>query len=241
MREFTLSLAGLNVGVESRFDLLYRLSGDYLTEAVPDFAIRADASGMEQTRQEIGTPITEEDAEFMCLHREMAEKMACFDRWLIHGAAVCVDGRGYLFCAPSGTGKSTHISLWRELLGDKMTVINGDKPFLRRQNGKILVCGSPYAGKEGWNTAQSIPLAGVCILSRGQENTIRRLSPHEALSAIIPSLYYPRQGRQTAGYAAILRDLAKLPCYDLVCNISMEAAQLSIRTMTGRLPEQETI
>ena len=34
----------------------------------------------------------------------------------------------------SGTGKSTHILLWRQRFGERGDIINGDKLFLRRLN-----------------------------------------------------------------------------------------------------------
>ena len=106
----------------------------------------------------------------------------------------------------------------------------------------LLVCGSPFAGKEHWHSPVCVPLAGVCLLSQGTENRMERLSPHEAFRRLAGHLYYPRQDRRAiGGYMTALRALAKLPCFALACNISTEAARLSIRTMAGRLPEQETI
>ena len=37
-----------------------------------------------------------------------------FDGCYIHGAAITYRDQVYLFCAPSGTGKSTHIALWKQ-------------------------------------------------------------------------------------------------------------------------------
>ena len=53
-------------------------------------------------------------------------KMADYDTVLLHGSAIAVDDEGYFFTAKSGTGKSTHARLWREMLGDRAVMINDD-------------------------------------------------------------------------------------------------------------------
>ena len=42
---------------------------------------------------------------------------------------ISFDGQGIAFAAPSGTGKTTHIKLWQRLYGDRVEIINGDKPL----------------------------------------------------------------------------------------------------------------
>lgn len=65
----------------------------------------------------------------------------------MHGAVVAWKDQGYLFTAPSGTGKSTHLALWKKYLGDQAEVINGDKPFLKVMEDEVWVYGTPWAGK----------------------------------------------------------------------------------------------
>lgn len=63
--------------------------------------------------------------------RKIADFMPEKDCFLMHGAVVAWKDQGYLFTAPSGTGKSTHLALWKKYLGDQAEVINGDKRFLK--------------------------------------------------------------------------------------------------------------
>ena len=51
------------------------------------------------------------------------------DTFPMYGAVISRKGNVYMFTAPSGTGKSTHISLWRKYLGEGVQSINGDKQF----------------------------------------------------------------------------------------------------------------
>ena len=62
--------------------------------------------------------------------RKIAEIMPEYHRFLMHGVVVSWKDRGYMFTAPSGTGKSTHAALWKKYLGDDVEIINGDKPIL---------------------------------------------------------------------------------------------------------------
>ena len=67
----------------------------------------------------------------IAIFRHLAEKLPYFDAFLLHSACFDVDGVGVAFAAHSGTGKTTHMLLWKELLGDRMTIVNGDKPIVR--------------------------------------------------------------------------------------------------------------
>lgn len=54
--------------------------------------------------------------ESLAVYRKISEIMVEHDTFLFHCSAVALDGQAYLFTAPSGTGKSTHTRLWREVL-----------------------------------------------------------------------------------------------------------------------------
>lgn len=49
--------------------------------------------------------------ERLALMRKIADHLPEHNCFLMHGAVISVQGDGYLFTAPSGTGKSTHVSL----------------------------------------------------------------------------------------------------------------------------------
>lgn len=72
-----------------------------------------------------------ETYEFTAAYRNLVEELAFYDVFLMHGSAIAVDGKSFLFTAKSGTGKSTHTRLWREYLADRVIMINDDKPLLR--------------------------------------------------------------------------------------------------------------
>ncbi len=72
--------------------------------------------------------------ESIATYRKIAEWIPLHNSFLLHSACFDVDGVGVAFAAHSGTGKTTHMRLWQEYLGDRMTVVNGDKPIVRFLN-----------------------------------------------------------------------------------------------------------
>ncbi len=69
-------------------------------------------------------------------------------------------------------------------------MVNGDKPFLSLEpDGTVRVWGSPWAGKERWQSPISVPLCGVCLLERGTDR-ICRLPPEQALTPLFRQTYH---------------------------------------------------
>lgn len=76
--------------------------------------------------------------ESLAVYRKISEIMVEHDTFLFHCSAVAVDGRAYLFTAPSGTGKSTHTRLWREVFGERAVMVNDDKPLLQVRRMRFM-------------------------------------------------------------------------------------------------------
>ena len=63
--------------------------------------------------------LSRESCEYMASERSFYHQLVNFDGLRIHASAVAIDGEAYLFAAHSGTGKSTHTGLWRQVFGDE--------------------------------------------------------------------------------------------------------------------------
>lgn len=162
-----------------------------------------------------------------------------FGGMMLHAAAVEYQGKAYLFSGPSTVGKSTHTRLWRQLLGDGVQFLNDDKPALRRVDGKWFAYGTPWCGKDGINLNQKAPLAGICFLKQGHQNSIRRLSAKEAMTNI---LFQSTKMISDPGVVAQLLThvdalVRQIPVYELENTPTPEAAQLSYETMCASAPE----
>ena len=63
---------------------------------------------------------------------------------ILHCAYINHRGKGILFSAPSGVGKSTQAALWEKYRGSE--IVNGDRTLLRKKEGKWLACAWPVCG-----------------------------------------------------------------------------------------------
>ncbi len=92
----------------------------------------------------------------------------------LHSASILYKDKLWLFSAPSGTGKSTHAELWKELY--ETPIINGDINLITLKQGMPMVCGNPWHGTSGIYTTGNYPLGGVILLSQGKQDKIQELS-----------------------------------------------------------------
>ena len=116
---------------------------------------------------------------------------------LFHFSVVSYEGYGYMFLGKSGTGKSTHSSLWLKHIGGT-ELINDDNPVVRRLPDGFYVFGSPWSGKTPCYRNVRYPLGGVVQLSQAPYNKIQRLSPLAAYAALVPSISGKRWDKQVA-------------------------------------------
>ena len=172
------------------------------------------------------------ELELLAVYRRIAEQMPFRDTFLFHGSAVAVDGAAYLFTARSGTGKSTHTRLWREMLGDRAVMVNDDKPLIRLTEDGAVVYGTPWNGKHRLGTNISVPLKAVCILERAKQNTIRAITREEAFPMLIQQSYRPLDPAALAKTLSLVDRLSRtVSLYRLGCNMDPEAAELSYNIM----------
>ncbi len=156
------------------------------------------------------------------------------DGIIFHSSAVMVDGKAYLFTAPSGTGKSTHARLWREMLGERAVMINDDKPIIRYIDGKFYVYGTPWNGKHRLDTNMRAEIKAICRISQAKENSIRKVSGAEMLMTVMNQTIRPSDITAMDKLLSLIDKMLKsVDLYFLGCNISREAAELSYTTMSG--------
>lgn len=244
MEKFLIQIAGQVVAISAQYTSTREYCRPYLCEAEPDFSvvvtsqdIAFEQSVSEQERATEGLPVKQlEDhlLERTALQRKIAEKLFEYDTILFHGSVIAVDGVGYLFTAKSGTGKSTHTRLWRELFGDRAVMVNDDKPFLQVRADGVQVYGSPWNGKHGLGNNMDVPLKAICILERGEQNEICRIPAGEAVTMLLQQSNRPKQPGLLPKYLELLERIAKTTAfYRLKCNMDPEAAVVSYQAMSG--------
>lgn len=196
------------------------------------FSIEATPEEISKERSEGEGYYSDAYLESLALYRKLCEKMLDYDSFLFHCSAVEVDGKAYLFAAASGTGKSTHTRMWREYFGAKAVMINDDKPLLQVREDAIYVCGTPWCGKHNLSTNKKSPIQGICILSRGEENKIEKISPLEAYPELYKQTYRPPNRDKMIKTLSLLKQVTeRISIYRLHCTISEEAAVVAWNTM----------
>ena len=240
--EFTVSLAGINVAVTSLYEEVYEFCHEYLTDEPAHMTVIVTP---EDIMYEKKVNITEAQIEgiqvvdypdsyleTLAVYRKIATKMLEYDTFLMHGAVVAVGDKSWLFTAPSGTGKTTHINLWLKNIRGSY-VVNGDKPLIHIGD-ECTVYGTPWAGKEGMNRNIGVQLCGIVFLNRGVDNRIEQVPMSKVLPTLIQQSYRPKDRAGLEKTLTLLSQLGrKIPMYQLYCNMNDEAALIAYNVLSG--------
>lgn len=166
------------------------------------------------------------DFEYAYTGFDFANRLSYLGGAVLHGSAISYQGEGIIFSAPSGTGKSTHTSLWKQCFGEDVVFVNDDKPALRFKDGKTQMYGTPWSGKTDLNTNICVPLKAIVFVERATENSIEALPFTDALFHIRNELVQPYHDEKIGEKLVdVMIQLAQtVPVYLLKCNMDPQAA-----------------
>lgn len=125
----------------------------------------------------------------------------------IHASVVCLQDKGYLFMGKSGTGKSTHASLWREAF-EGCELLNDDNPTIRLTDEGCMVYGTPWSGKTPCYKDKRCLLAGMARLKQAGVNHFFLQEDIGAFAAVLPGCSVIR--KDAAHYDALCATLVEL-------------------------------
>lgn len=169
--------------------------------------------------------------EYMFLGAEYYTALIHFGGMMLHSSCVVYDGKAYLFSAPSGTGKSTHTQLWLKRFPGAY-ILNDDKPAIRITENGIYAYGTPFSGKTDLNVNTGVPIGGICVIERGETNSIRRISTDEALFNIMNQTVRPYKEEEMDKMLDTLEKVvSNVPVYRLSCNMELSAAEVAYNGM----------
>ncbi len=248
-KAFQIKLAERIIEIHPLFPYMAEYCRDYLVDTTPDFIIETtleditferEKSAREDALEGIPTRhFSDAYLETLAVYRRIAVRMTDYDTFLFHGSALAMDGEGYLFTARSGVGKSTHARLWREVFGDRVTVVNDDKPLLRITDAGAMVYGTPWDGKHRLSTNIAVPLKGICFLERDATNHIEPVTPQKAYPLLLQQTYRPDDPAALARTLHLIDRLAtSTGLYALGCNMEPAAAQVSYAGMQQKCDTQ---
>lgn len=113
----------------------------------------------------------------------MRETFLRFGVLFLHAAQISWQGRGILFAAPSGTGKTTQARLWQAHRG--AAIVCSDRTLIRKADGCWRTYGYPLDGSEPVCSREVNPLGAVVLLEQGPGNGARQLRPTKALPLLM--------------------------------------------------------
>lgn len=226
------SICGITVECDFRYPTMMARAEKYLTdEGELQLVIPFDEQLLIQTSRDTG--LCGDDCEIVITAEQFYRALPARGGFMLHSSAVVLDGRAYLFSAPSGTGKSTHTSLWLKAFGERAVILNDDKPAIMIREHGVTACGTPWSGKSNLNINAEFPLQGICVLRRSAENHIEPLPADRAVFSLLDQTIRPedRDGMD-ALLTCIDEVAAKVPIWQMGCNVSVEAAQMAHRFMS---------
>ncbi len=148
-----------------------------------------------------------------------------YDGFFFHSSSLMLDGEAYLFTALSGTGKSTHTALWRRHFGDRVVMINDDKPIIRRIDGRFWVCSTPWMGKSEIGTNIDVPVRAVYVLRRSETNSAVRVSTAKVFKQLLEATLVPGEPENMSKLLELFDGLfTQVPLFLLSCNTDEDAA-----------------
>ena len=218
-KDFTIRIADLVIELHTISSRTCILCMDYLQNDTPDIQITVSKEDVEREFLDSGFVrrglVSIENA---AAYRLIAEKVLDYGIILMHGAVIAVDGVSYMFSAPSGVGKTTHVKLWLQNVKDSY-VVNGDKPLIKIKNDVLIACGTPWAGNEHMYTNTMVPLKSIIFLERSDKNHIERIPFSKAYPYLIQQSYIPKNTELGKKALELLSNMyGKVSFWQFKCN-----------------------
>lgn len=225
-------IADKNIRIFYRHEYLLNLCRGYEAEEGEehwDISIQIAREDLEKERAKSadGKVASEGYLEALAVYRKICDALLEDNLFLFHCSAVGLDKEAVLFTAPSGTGKSTQASLWKQYWKDRVCIVNDDKPLIRIDGDEVTVYGTPWSGKHHRNTNCSLPVRAVILLERGETPRIKREQPGEAFPYLYQQIYRFQEEEKMRKSLELLREFVlRVPVYRLQGTISEESVRI---------------
>lgn len=232
-KQITIKIADICIGIKPLNEGWSEFCKDYIVDEEPDFIVEPTEPDIAKEQKHIaeymdGDQYSSFEAEKLWIYRHIAEIIPAYNAFLIHASSVRVDEDAYLFLGPSGAGKTTHAILWKKYFKDRLRVINDDKPIIKVTDDEILVCGSPWSGKDRWMNNIIAPIRGMVSIHQAEENTIERITSADAWSLVLSQIHRSKEHDTMEKILSLVDSLIEaIPSYRLECKKDFEAVKIA--------------
>ena len=230
-------IADLIVEMNPKYNNTLELAKPFLYDGSrdADFELKVSDKYLDQLMSKAAEGVNVEQMENFAFSNIFNRAAIKYGVMLVHSSALIYDGGAYLFSADSGVGKSTHTRLWLKAFGDKVHIMNDDKPVVKLYDDKAVAFGTPFDGGSGIALNEAYPLKAIIFIERGEENSVRVPETKE----VIQKLYFQTAHMVDAETAEkmlinIERILSLAKFYVLTCNMDISAAYIVFENIVGK-------
>ncbi len=229
------SFADFKIEYDNMYDMFAKQCADYISEEEPEFKIELTVQDIDSERELAEGEFSDAYLETIAFYRKLAEILPSKNAFVLHSALFDVEGEGVAFAAHSGTGKTTHMRLWRKLLGDRLKIVNGDKPIIRFFDNDPQTpygYGTPWNGKEKLGTNSKTPLKHICFIERDYENSCEPMVAADVVDLIFNQVYMPKNPLAVVATMQLINCLVNsCSLWKIKCNMDVGAAETAYNTI----------
>ena len=228
MVTFRIKIANRALEINAFNESTKRYCGRFLSDEEPTYFITMSEEDLinESTNSVNGKVYVNE--EISALYRKIADMFVEEGVLVFHGSSFMVNNGGFIVTARSGVGKSTHVNLLKQLLGDELIYINDDKPLLEVKDD-VTIFSNPWNGKERRGNNTSAPLKAILFLGRSEEpNYHKIINKQEIYIKLMSQSYLPREkDKREKALKIVDQILKKTNFYEINVNMDIESAKMT--------------
>ena len=229
MVNFKIKITEIVLEINAFNETTKRYCGDFLSDEEPQYVITLSEEDLKNEVTESNNGHVYVNEEISALYRKIADLLIENDIIVFHGSSFKVNDYGFIVTAHSGVGKSTHVRLLKEYLGNEFEYINDDKPLLEVKDNEITLYSSPWNGKERRGNNIHAPLKSVIFLNRGIANTYKKLDNKEEIYfKLLSQVYLPKEkSKREKALKIIDISLKRINFYEINVNTDISSAQMT--------------
>ncbi len=227
-------IADLNIALSNHSDFTKQYLSEYIVDSSQyDFSIDVTDDMISYEKQISVEVVPEHYYEITAVLRAICNVILKYHNgFFLHCSCLMYENEAYIFTAKSGTGKSTHSRLWREVFSDKVTMINDDKPIIRLIDDTFYIYGTPWNGKHSISNNIKAPIKAIFYLHQANHNKATLCDPVSAISKLLSQTILPDDKEVMNHLLDMLEKLIlKTPVFDLDCTISKEAVLTALNAV----------